>query len=143
MIIEFLLVTKSSFLALAVQPRGASWCWSCWGGRYQISSIFYPRGLGRADEVNILQARLHTVWSSLGQASPAPRQLCLLVTCGAPSIGVRPLEDMGDQKAEREQFLCSYCLDKISAACAPGCSEQTFDRGVISALSALSVACEL
>lgn len=73
-----------SFLALAVQPCGASWCWSCWCWRYQISSIFYPCGLGRTDEMNRMQGYLCTFWSSLWQASPAQRQLCLTVTYGAP-----------------------------------------------------------
>lgn len=73
-----------SFLALAVQPCGASWCWSCWCWRYQISSVFYPCGLGRTDEMNRMRGYLCTFWSSLWQASPAQRQLCLTVIYGAP-----------------------------------------------------------
>lgn len=80
--------------------------------------------------MNVTQGRLRTLGSSLGQASPAWRRSWSPVQ--PQSVGVRPLEEMGDQKAEREQFLCSYCLDKILAACAGSCSEQTFNQGVIS-----------
>lgn len=87
--------------------------------------------------MNVTQGRLRTLGSSLGQASPAWRRSWSPVQ--PQSVGVRPLEEMGHRKAEREQFLCSYCLDKILAACAGSCSEQTFNQGVISTLSTFSV----
>lgn len=50
---------------------------------------------------------------------------------------------MGEEKAEREQFLYSYWMDKILATFARGCSVQTFNQGVIFILPAFSVAEEL
>lgn len=104
-VIGFLLVTKSSFLALAVQPCGASWCRSCRCWRYQISSIFYPCGLGRTDEMNVMQGYLHTFWSCLGQASPAHRRLCRPVTCGAQSPGITTFRGNGGRKGWTRQFF--------------------------------------
>lgn len=77
LLIGFLLVTKSSFLALTVQSCGTSWCWSCWCWRYQIAPIFYLCGLGRTDEMNIMQVIcMHSdlLWAGIPNTEAAQPQ---------------------------------------------------------------------